>query len=71
MRTREITPPATHPHVAVINIDPAEFHRFEQLAQDRREVRLLHVDDDKPDAWTLHVGCASEEVRRRVAGAWA
>lgn len=61
--------PDSHPFVTDIAIDPAEFSTFERLMQDRPEVRLL-ARIDRPDAWVVHVACASETVRRRLHDAW-
>jgi hypothetical protein len=55
--------PETHPYVADITIDPAEFSTFERLMQDRPEVRLL-ARVDRPDTWIVHVACESEAARR-------
>lgn len=70
MALRKITPPRTHPHVARITVDPADVHRLEQRIENSRELRLLDVDDDEPDQWTLSIGCASERVREAVEDGW-
>ena len=73
MRYREIqrrpAAPDTHPFTADIAIAPTEFSAFERLMLDRPEVRLL-CRIDRPDAWVVHVACASETVRERLHGAW-
>ena len=61
--------PATHPFVTDISIDPVQFSTFERLTQDRPEVALL-ARIDGPDTWLVHVGCASEAVRRHLIDAW-
>jgi hypothetical protein len=61
--------PESHPYVADITIDPAEFSTFERLMQGRREVRLL-CRVDRPGAWVIHVACASEAVCRHLLDAW-
>ena len=61
--------PDSHPYTADISLDPADFSAFERLMQERPEVRLL-ARVDRPDAWTVHVACASEAVRQRLHGAW-
>jgi hypothetical protein len=67
MRSHEFT----HPYIAQIEIDPADFAKFERFTQGAREVHLIRCDDSKPDLWTLHVGCASEKVRQKLEEGWA
>ncbi len=61
--------PDSHPFTADITIDPTELSTFERLMQDRPEVRLL-ARIDRPNAWVVHVACASERVRERLQDAW-
>lgn len=70
MRLAEIAPPASHPHVTQIEIDPADWHRLRSLIEDARELRLVRVDDDQPDRWTVVIGCASERVRDMIEHGW-
>jgi hypothetical protein len=70
MRYHEIIAPRTHPFIATITIDPADFHQFERLTRDRPEVRLLYRDDRRPDWWALRVGCASAEAASQLEAAW-
>jgi hypothetical protein len=70
MRYHEIASPRSHPYIATITIDPADFYKFERLTEDRPEVVLLHRDDCDPDYWTLSVGCASAAVASRLEAGW-
>lgn len=71
MRLREITAPSSHPYVTNLRLDPADVAKFERMFEERSEVRILYVDDAEPDLWTLHLGCASDEVARRIEDGWA
>ncbi len=62
--------PETHPYVAEIALDPAEWTRFRNLVENAPEVVLLACDDRKPNLWVVRAGCASREVRRRLEDAW-
>ena len=70
MRYAEITAPDTHPHVAVLHIDPVQYSDLERRVQDRDEVRILRCDSSQPDIWTVHLGCASEAVAERMEDGW-
>jgi hypothetical protein len=69
--TPQRRPPASHPYLAEIVIDPADHYRFCQLADDRPEIRIIDQDLTRPDTWTMVVACASRETRRRLEEAWA
>jgi hypothetical protein len=67
------TPPdgtKTHPYVATIVMDPAKWFRFEQVFEDRPEVKILGLDNRTPDWWTVYAGCASEEVQDLIESGW-
>lgn len=70
MRLAEISPPTTHPHLAEITIDPADWHRLRSMIDDARELRLIRLADDQPDRWLVVLGCASERVREMMVDAW-
>jgi hypothetical protein len=70
MHYKEITAPASHPYIATIIVDPADFHRIERLIDDSRELRLLDCDDSEADHWKVRIGCASEAVKANVEDAW-
>lgn len=59
----------THPFVAYIAIAPAAFAGFERATEHRRDVRLL-ARIDRPDAWVVHVACATERARATLRDAW-
>jgi hypothetical protein len=73
MRYREIARrPATtdaYPFTTDIAIHPAAFSDFERAMEDRHDVRLL-TRIDRPNSWLVHVGCASESVRRTMQNTW-
>lgn len=58
----------THPFVADIAVAPAAFDRFEQAMENRQDVRLL-ARVDRPDAWVVHVACATGRVRAALRDA--
>lgn len=62
--------PATHPRVIDIELGPADYARFRQLADDAPELRVLDVDQSEPNVWTMHVACASAETSSRLQAAW-
>jgi ribulose bisphosphate carboxylase small subunit len=55
--------PSTHPHIAIIEIDPADHCSVTRLISKKPELRLVHCDDQQPNTWTLYVGCASIRVK--------
>ena len=64
MRLAENAPPKTHQHLIENTIDPADWHRLENLIGEAREIRLLHLEEGKLDRWIAQIICASEQVRR-------
>jgi hypothetical protein len=79
MRYRDITPrgsdrfrlPASHPILAKITLDPADWYRFQQLYIDNPAIRILGHNDQEDGAVIVHIGCASRETRRRLEdGHW-
>ena len=60
----------THPYVATIVMDPAAWFDFERTFEDRPEVKILKVDRETPDAWTVFAACASDEVRKLLERNW-
>lgn len=70
MRLHQITPPATHPHIAEIAIDPADWPRLERVIDEARELHLVELDDGEPDAWVVRIGCASRRVQEGVEDGW-
>ena len=73
MTDTDITPDAgiqTHPHLATIAMEPANWSRFERAFEDQPEVRIIKVDRHMPDAWMVHAACASREVRDLLESNW-
>jgi hypothetical protein len=74
MRYRDITPrgsdrfrlPASHPILAEITLNPADWSRFQQLYSDDPATRILGHDDQKDGAVIVHIACASRETRQRL-----
>jgi hypothetical protein len=60
----------THPFVATLPMDPAKLYAFECAFEDRREVKILKVDDSTPGCWTVYAACASEEVQNLLESTW-
>ncbi|HUZ62952.1 MAG TPA: hypothetical protein VMU82_04475 [Acetobacteraceae bacterium] len=62
--------PKTHPHLAKLVIDPADWHEFERQFEDRPEVKIRKLGTSEPDQWTVWVGCASEMVKHLLEENW-
>ena len=60
----------THPHVAVVTIDPVDWSDFEAAAEGRPEMKIRKLDRGQPDVWVVYVACASEKVRDRLEENW-
>ena len=70
MHDTNIKAPKTHPYVVSLQIDPVDLVRLEDLAMERREIKILDVEDGEPDVWTVHVGCASQAVADKIEDGW-
>ncbi len=68
---RRLPLPPSHPVPVEIVIDPMDWHRFEQLAEDTPAVRIIGHDDPQDGLMTVYVGCADHDVRERLEKAWA
>jgi hypothetical protein len=60
----------THPYIAKLIMDPADWHGFEARFQDRPEVKIRFLDDSEPGQWTVWVACASAEVKDLLQRHW-
>ncbi len=75
MKYREITSdrfrlPPSHPILAVVDIDPADWHQFERLDADNPATRILGHDTPCDGRMVIHVACASKETRQRLEDGW-
>jgi hypothetical protein len=66
----EIKLPATHPCLAKLIMNPADWHDFESRFEDRPEVKVRRLDTSQPDQWAVWVACASEAVRDLLEENW-
>jgi hypothetical protein len=55
--------PTSHPYRTVGRIDPADLRRVEKFVPNDPTLKLLGIEDRQPDEWTVHIGCASKQVR--------
>jgi hypothetical protein len=60
----------SHPYVAAVVIDPANWSLFKWTFKDQPEVKILTVDRQTPVGWTVYAGCASRDVRERIESNW-
>jgi hypothetical protein len=60
----------THPYLAALVMDPADWWRFERDFEDRPEVKIMKIDRRTPDHWTVYVGCASQRVQDLLESNW-
>ena len=74
MRYAEICPdvraPASHPYVAVVEVDPVDRGRTMRNIENAPELRLLRLLDNKTDRCTFFIGCISRLVRAGVENGW-
>lgn len=68
---RRIRLPASHPFLAEIEIDPADWYRFNNLNNDTPATKIVTYDDPQDGLMLVYVACSSEEVRRRLTKGWA
>jgi hypothetical protein len=72
MRYRDITCdrfrlPPSHP---ILAIDPVDWFKFQQMAEDNPATRLIGRDDPRDERMVAYVACASKEIRRRLEDRW-
>lgn len=60
----------THPHLAVIQMDPADCAKFHRAFEDQPEVRQIDIDRSAPDVWTVYAACASQSVCDLLESNW-
>jgi hypothetical protein len=79
MRYRDIQPtvshrfllPTSHPVLAEINIDPADWYDFQRLDADNPATHIVGHDTPSDGMMTVFIACASDEVRQRLDDGWA
>ena len=77
MRYRDITQanrfrlPATHPILAEIVIDPANWHDLQRLDDDNPATQIVGHSAPQDGQMTVHVACASREVRDLLEDGWS
>jgi hypothetical protein len=62
--------PPSHPILLHLRIDPADWFKFEQMADDNPATRIVGRDEPRDERMIVHVACASEETRRRLEDGW-
>jgi hypothetical protein len=58
--------PSTHPILATLSIDPADWHRLQELDTDNPATRLLGYDEPHDERLTVYVPA----LRAKCADAW-
>lgn len=79
MRYRDITAdvsdrfrlPASHPILAIIAIDPADWYDFQRLDADNPATHIAGHDTPSGGKMTVYVACSSNEARQRLHDGWA
>jgi hypothetical protein len=62
--------PPSHPILATLSIDPADWFRFQQFDDDNPATCILGYDEPCDERMTVHVACASRTVRDRLEDGW-
>jgi hypothetical protein len=71
MRYRDITRlPASHPILAEITIDPADWFRLEQLDAGNPGTQIIGHDGSQSGRMIVRIACASDEVKRHLEDGW-
>ena len=78
MRYRDITADvsnrfrlsSSHPVLATITIDPADWYDFQRLNADNPATSILGRDTPSDSRMIVYVGCASAAVRDRLEAGW-
>jgi hypothetical protein len=67
---RRLRLPTGYPVLAEIVLEPADWFRFERLIGDTPATRIIG-HEGPADGWlTVHVACASDEVRDHLEDGW-
>lgn len=78
MRYRDIQPtashrfrlPTSHPILAEIDIDPADWCNFQRLNEDNPATHIVGHDTPTGGTMTVFVACSSDEVQKRLNDGW-
>ena len=62
--------PSSHPHFLELKIDPADWYRFNQLAEDNPAFRIVGHDFPDGGMMTVRVACGSEAVVEQLEKVW-
>lgn len=62
--------PASHPHLLELQIDPGDWHRFNQFAEDDPTFRIIGHDDPENGLMTVRIACGSPKVAEQLSDAW-
>jgi hypothetical protein len=62
--------PPSHPFLAEIAINPADWPKFQQMVEDNPATKLVGRDDPRDERMVVYVACASKETRRRLEDGW-
>ena len=61
---------AKYPIVAHVEIDPKNFDQLERRTADQTQVSVLGHDESDHGLIVVHVGCTSEDAKRRFERRW-
>jgi hypothetical protein len=62
--------PTSHPILAEIGIDPADWHDFQRLFADDPVIHILGHETPRNQRMIVHLACASVKVQRRLEDGW-
>jgi len=62
--------PSSHPVLAQLDIEPADWFKFERMIDENPATRLLGHDEPLDGMLTTYVACASKETRQRLEDGW-
>jgi hypothetical protein len=64
------SPPSSHPHIAILRLDPSDVSKFERAFEDEPAVKILGFDRTTPTQWTIFAGCASRTTWDLLESGW-